>query len=191
MIITLIIILCCLCSSSVFLYLVIRFLHRVWWIPSRIRRKMSSQGIQGPPYKFIYGSTKEIASLRNQSMGKPMDNISHDIFPRLQPHVYSWTRIYGKNFLNWHGSKAQLFVTEAELIREILSNKEGAYPKMEPEGSAKKLLGEAIITNEGENWAKVRKLANHTFHADSLKVSLLTASSLISLPIYMLSYNIA
>lgn len=61
---------------------------------------------------------------------------------------------------------------------------------MAPEGSAKKLLGEAIITNEGEKWAKVRKLANHTFHADSLKVSLLTASSLISHPIYMLSYSI-
>lgn len=46
------------------------------------------------------------------------------------------------------------------------------------EGYAKKLLGEALITNEGEKWAKVRKLANHTFHAESLKVS--TTVSVIS-----------
>lgn len=51
-------------------------------------------------------------------------------------------------------------------------NRDGAFPKMEMEGYAKKLLGEALITNEGEKWAKIRKLANHTFHAESLKVGL-------------------
>lgn len=76
------------------------------------------------------------------------------------------------NFLNWHGSQAQLFVTEPELIKEILMNREGFYPKMEMEGHAKNLLGESLITNEGEKWAKIRKLANHTFHAESLKVYL-------------------
>nr|GEV53292.1 cytochrome P450 CYP749A22-like [Tanacetum cinerariifolium] len=75
----------------------------------------------------------------------------------------------GKNFINWHGSEAQIFVTEPELVKEVLNNREGAYPKMEVDGFAKKLLGEALITNEGEKWAKVRKLANHTFHAESLK----------------------
>lgn len=161
-----------LCISSIgLLYLLwslVRFFYKVWWIPSQITIIMSSQGVQGPPYKFIYGNTKEITAMRNQSMGKAMD-ISHDIFPRIQPHVYSWTKIYGMNFLNWHGSQAQLFVTEPELIKEIMTNKEGAYPKMEMEGYAKKLLGEALITNEGEKWAKVRKLANHTFHSESLK----------------------
>lgn len=80
--------------------------------------------------------------------------------------------VTGRNFINWHGPEAQLFVTEPELIKEILNNKEDAYPKMEMQGYAKKLLGEAIITNEGEKWAKIRKLANHTFHANSLKVSI-------------------
>lgn len=76
------------------LWRTIRFFHKVWWIPSQIRIIMSSQGIQGPPYKFIYGNTKEITAMRKLSMGNPMD-ISHDIFPRIQPHVYSWTKIYG------------------------------------------------------------------------------------------------
>lgn len=79
----------------------------------------------------------------------------------------------GRNFINWHGPEAQLFVTEPELIKEILNNKDDAYPKMEMEGYAKKLLGDAIITNEGEKWAKIRKLANHAFHANSLKVSII------------------
>ncbi|CAL5354966.1 unnamed protein product [Camellia sinensis] len=162
----LIILLSCLCVYL--LWTLIRFVHKVWWTPMRIQSIMRSQGIKGPPYRFPHGSTKEITSMRSQSMGKHME-ISHDIFPRIQPHVYSWTKIYGTNFLNWHGPQAQLFVTEPELIKEILNNKEGAYPKMDMEGYAKKLLGEALITNEGEKWAKIRKLANYTFHAESLK----------------------
>ncbi|XP_057481479.1 cytochrome P450 CYP749A22-like [Actinidia eriantha] len=146
-----------------------RFVHKVWWTPMSIQSKMSSQGIKGPRYRFPHGSIKEIASMRSQSMDKPMEEISHDLFPRIQPHVYSWMKIYGMNFLNWHGPQAQLFVTEPELIKEVLNNREGAYPKMDVDGITKKLLGEALITNEGESWAKIRKLANHTFHADSLK----------------------
>ncbi|XP_059655648.1 cytochrome P450 CYP749A22-like isoform X2 [Cornus florida] len=143
-------------STSLCLYLLwnlISFLHKVWWKPIRIQNMLSSQGIKGPRYKFPHGSTKDIINMRSQSMAKPMD-ISHDIFPRIQPHVYAWTKIYGMNFLNWHGSKAQLFVTESELIKEILNDKEGAYPKMDLDGFAKKLLGEALMTNEGEKWEK-------------------------------------
>ncbi|KAM3269273.1 cytochrome [Capsicum chacoense] len=147
----------------------IKFLYSVWWMPLHIQNRMSSQGIKGPPYSFPHGNTKDISLMRSQTMDKPMVDISHDIFPRIQPHVYAWKRMYGRNFLTWHGSKPYLFVTEPELIKEILANKEDTYPKMDMEGYAKKLLGEALITNEGEKWAKVRKVANHTFHAESLK----------------------
>ncbi|KAK3039786.1 hypothetical protein RJ639_027099 [Escallonia herrerae] len=142
-------------SSSLRLFLLwtfARFLHKVWWTPTRIQNMMSLQGIKGPSYRFPHGNTKVISDMRAQSMGKPME-IMHDVFPRIQPHVYSWTQIYGMNFLNWHGSQAQLFVTEPQLIKEILNNREGAYPKMDMEGYAKKLLGEALITNEGEKTA--------------------------------------
>ncbi|GAA0167372.1 oxygenase [Lithospermum erythrorhizon] len=161
-----------------FMWLLVKFLHKVWWTPTRIQRIMRTQGIKGPSYTFPHGNTKEISQLRSETMGKPMDTISHDISSRIQPHVYTWKNIYGMNFLTWHGTQAQLFVTDPELIKQVLMNKEGAYPKMDVEGYAKKLLGEAIITNEGEKWAKVRKLANHTFHAESLKsmVPKMTAS---------------
>uniref|UniRef100_A0A1W7HBV4 Cytochrome P450 n=1 Tax=Scoparia dulcis TaxID=107240 RepID=A0A1W7HBV4_SCODU len=151
-----------------FLQNLFRFFHKVWWTRIRLQAAMSSQGISGPPYKFPHGNAKEISNMRSQSMEKSMD-ISHDIFPRIQPHIYSWTKTYGMNFLSWHGSQGQFFVTEPELVKEILMNRDGAFPKMDMEGYAKKLLGEALITNEGEKWAKIRKLANHTFHAESLK----------------------
>ncbi|KAL8549265.1 hypothetical protein ACS0TY_008204 [Phlomoides rotata] len=73
----------------------IRFLHKVWWKPTRLQTLMSSQGIRGPSYRFPHGNTKQISNMRSQSMEKPMD-ISHDIFTRIQPHVCAWTKAYGK-----------------------------------------------------------------------------------------------
>ena len=64
-------------------------------------------------------------------------------------------------------------MTEPEFIKEVLNNKEKTYPKRETEGYVKKLLGEGLVTiPEGEKWGKRRKLANHAFHAEGLKVSL-------------------
>ncbi|KAH7515799.1 hypothetical protein FEM48_Zijuj10G0064700 [Ziziphus jujuba var. spinosa] len=75
----------------------------------------------------------------------------------------------GKNYLQWYGTVAQLVVTESELIKEILSNKDGAFPKFETQPLVKKLLGDGLVNNEGEMWAKLRRLANHAFHGESLK----------------------
>ncbi|KAL1556598.1 cytochrome P450 CYP749A22-like protein [Salvia divinorum] len=98
-----------------------------------------------------------------------ISHYEHHLFPRLHPHVYAWTKVYGRNFICWDGSKCQLFVTEPKLSKEILMNREGAFPKMDMEGCLKKLVGEALTTNEGLKWAKVRKLADRSFHAESLK----------------------
>lgn len=101
-------------------------------------------------------------------MSRPMDYLSHNIFPRLQPHLYSWLNIYGKNFLNWYGPRAQFVVTQVDFVKETMI-KDQAYPKMDPEWFAKKLLGDGIVTSKGKKWAKHRRLANHAFHAESLK----------------------
>ncbi|KAK4479838.1 hypothetical protein RD792_015380 [Penstemon davidsonii] len=129
---------------------------------------MESQGIKGPPYKFIHGSTKEIIKFNKEIRNTSMD-LSHDIFPRIQPHLHAWMRLYGNNFLTWVGTQPHIFVTEPELIKEILTNKEGTYQKTKIKRYLKRLLGDGVVVAEGEKWVKLRKLANHAFHGDSLK----------------------
>ncbi|KAK3027260.1 hypothetical protein RJ639_041206 [Escallonia herrerae] len=150
------------------LLIAIWFLYKVWWTPSRIQNVMRLQGIKGPSYKFLYGSTKEILRMRKESRSNPM-RLSHDIYPRIQPHVYSWIKLYGKNFLYWLGPQARLVVTEPELIKEILNNKDGACAKPKVQGYMKKLVGDGLGVTEGEKWSKLRKLANHAFHSENLK----------------------
>ncbi|KAM5567456.1 hypothetical protein ABKV19_015504 [Rosa sericea] len=128
---------------------------------------MASQGIKGPPYTLVHGNTKQVANMYKEAMSKPLD-LSHDIVPVVLPHVHAWSSIYGKNFLQWQGTRAQLVVTEPELCKEIFNNKDGAYPK--PTSLVPKiLLGNGLPLLEGEKWAKSRKLANHAFHGESLK----------------------
>ncbi|KAL1826971.1 hypothetical protein ACET3Z_005383 [Daucus carota] len=144
-------------------------LNKLWLTPIRKQRFLRQQGIKGASYKFLHGNTKEILSMRRQSMATPMDCLSHNLFPKLQPHFYSWLKIYGKNFLTWFGPRPELFVTEVEYIKEIM-NKVQDYPKIDMStGFVKVLLGDGLVTAKGKKWANQRKLVNQVFHADSLK----------------------
>ncbi|KAB2600639.1 cytochrome P450 CYP749A22-like [Pyrus ussuriensis x Pyrus communis] len=149
--------------------LLIKIFHKLWWTPTRLQKLMALQGITGPPYRLIHGNTKEITDMIKEAMSRPK-NLSHDVFSVVQPHIHSWTQIYGKNYLQWIGSKAQLIVTDPELCKEILNNKDRAYPKIETPYFEKKLFGDGLLTTtKAEKWAKLRKLATHAFHGESLK----------------------
>lgn len=196
-------------SSSLCLYFflaLIRLVNKLWWTPIRIQHQMRSQGITGPSYRFVCGSTKKILNMRNEATSRPMD-LSNDILSKVQPHVHSWINKYGnqkkikiknsnfvlvnftifdhfsfsyippllfgagKNYLQWYGTQPQLVITEPELIKEIMNNRDKVYPKEEVVGYVKKLFGDGLaVTTEGEKWAKMKKLANHAFQAESLKV---------------------
>ncbi|XP_058193595.1 cytochrome P450 CYP749A22-like [Rhododendron vialii] len=154
----------------IFLLVVLfRLLHEVWWTPVRIQHIMASQGVKGPSYRFLHGNTKEIIHMKEESISSAMDFSSHDVFPRIMPHIHAWKQLYGKNYLIWHGPQAQLVVTEFELIKEILNNKDGTYIKAKVDVFSKKLLGDGIVLSEGKRWSKLRKIANHAFYAESLK----------------------
>ncbi|KAL3739018.1 hypothetical protein ACJRO7_020432 [Eucalyptus globulus] len=160
--------------SSLFLFLVLwslaKLLHKLWWNPLRIQRMMAQQGITGPPYRFLHGSTKETIKMHMEARNTPMSNLSHDIFPKIQPQINKWIGTYGRNYLSWLGPQAQLVITEPELVKEVLLNRDKTYPKTGNRGFPKKLLGDGLAsTPGGEKWAKKRKLANRAFHGESLK----------------------
>lgn len=83
-------------SISLFIIalILLRFTYKVIWKPFRIQSAMRRQGITGPSYKLIHGSTKEAMFLKQQAAKGPME-LSHDIFPRIHPSFYAWMKIYG------------------------------------------------------------------------------------------------
>ncbi|KHG14554.1 Cytochrome P450 protein [Gossypium arboreum] len=155
----------CLCLFVALLYV----LYKYWWVPHRVQFIMNSQGIRGPPYEFIHGNNKEALQMQKEASSKPMA-LTHDIFPRVMPYDYSCIKKYGKNYLSWNGVRAQLVITDPELVKEVLKNSEKAFSKPKPLYFFKKLLGDTIPTINSEKWARHRKLANHAFHGESLKI---------------------
>ncbi|KAL7110418.1 hypothetical protein ACP275_05G025100 [Erythranthe tilingii] len=150
-----------------FFSLLAKFLHRVWWAPLRTQYAMELQGIKGPSYKFIRGNIVEISSMKSNSMRGNME-LNHDIFSRTMPHFYTWINIYGKVFYFWNGEKAELVITEPELVKEVL-NKSESYSRTDADKYMRKIIGDGIVASEGEKWVKLRKLANQAFHAENLK----------------------
>ncbi|XVF43269.1 hypothetical protein PTKIN_Ptkin02bG0026700 [Pterospermum kingtungense] len=158
-------------GGSLCLYLLIALiyvLYKYWWIPHRIHFILNSQGITGPPYEFIHGNNKSTIEMNKEALSKPMV-LTHEIFPRVLPHIYSRIKTYGKNYLNWNGVRAQLVITEPELIKEVLKNSEKAFPKRKPTYFLSKILGNGLATTETEKWHSQRKLADYAFHGESLK----------------------
>ncbi|KAH6798678.1 hypothetical protein C2S51_035162 [Perilla frutescens var. frutescens] len=146
-----------------------RLIYKLWWKPIRIQNILRSQGIKGPSYKFMHGNTKEILKMNKEAISSSYELSQHDVFPRIFPHFNAWIKLYGNNFLIWMGDRPQIVVTELDLVKEIVTNKEGTFTKIKPVDYMKRLLGDGLVVAEGEKWSKLRKLANHAFHGDCLK----------------------
>ncbi|MBA0727054.1 hypothetical protein Golax_002836 [Gossypium laxum] len=86
-------------ASSLTLFL-LKFLHKYWWIPFKIQRALSLQGIKGPPYEFIHGNNKASTRFRYEALSKPMASLTHDIVPRVIPQIHSWINTYGDDDLH-------------------------------------------------------------------------------------------
>ncbi|CAI9278802.1 unnamed protein product [Lactuca saligna] len=147
----------------------IKFLYKVWWKPIWIQSKMRSHGINGPPYRFLHGNTKEIMNIKKSTDRKPMEGLGLHIGPKVQPHIFSWINTYGNTFVCWNGPKPELVITDLDIMKEVMNDKSGAFPKDDVEGYFKILLGDGLVVSSGEKWIKMRKLANHVFHANSLR----------------------
>ncbi|KAH1030785.1 hypothetical protein J1N35_042959 [Gossypium stocksii] len=130
--------------------------YKYWWIPHRVQFIMNSQGIRGPPYEFIHGNNKEAAQMLMEASTKPMA-LTHNIFPRVTPHVYSWINKY-----------------DPELVNEVLKNGEKAFPKPKASYLFDKLLHDDFGSTKSEKWARLRKLTRYAFHGESLKVIIAT-----------------
>ncbi|XVE74383.1 hypothetical protein DITRI_Ditri12bG0012500 [Diplodiscus trichospermus] len=145
-------------------------LYKYMWIPYRIQYMQNSQGIKGPPYEFIHGNNKATIQMKREALSKPMP-LTHEIFPRVMPHVHSWINTYGKVFLTWNGIKALLVITESETVKEVLKNNEKAFPKRKSSYFLNKIMGDGLSTTatESEKWQRQRKLANYAFNGESLK----------------------
>ncbi|OMO99526.1 Cytochrome P450 [Corchorus capsularis] len=146
----------------------LKLLYVIWWRPKTIEKKLWKQGIQGYPYKLIHGNIKELIKFAEETESKPMEEQPHDILPRLNPLLHHLVSTYKKSFVIWYGTNPRVVIMEPNLIKEILENKSGDFPKPEI-NSFTQLFVTGLASYNGHKWAKHRKIMNPAFHFEKIK----------------------
>ncbi|XP_062228312.1 cytochrome P450 709B2-like [Phragmites australis] len=140
------------------------------WRPYAVARAFARQGVRGPAYRFFVGNNEEAKAMRAATSGETLDLRSHDFIPRVLPHCRKWMSHYGKVFLSWTGSTPTLFVGDYDMVKRILSDRAGLYGKTDPGPDIMALLGMGLVFNEGDDWARHRRVVHPAFAMDKLKM---------------------
>ncbi|CAN6179347.1 unnamed protein product [Urochloa humidicola] len=144
-------------------------LRHLVWRPYAVARAFARQGIHGPPYRFFYGNSSEAKAMIAAAGSDVLDRSSHDIVPRVMPHYRSWTSRHGKVFVSWSGARPTLCAGTYDMVKRVLSDKSGLYPKPDPGPTILSLLGMGLVFTEGEIWARHRRVVHPAFAMDKLK----------------------
>ncbi|KAK9274975.1 hypothetical protein L1049_022232 [Liquidambar formosana] len=156
-------------ASSLFLVLccAVRISYFIWWKPKWLEKQLRQQGIKGTPYKLMIGDMKDFVRLITESWSKPI-NLNHQIVPRVDPFTLNNVQKYGKISMCWTGTTPRLIIKEPEMMKEVLSNKLGHFSKP-PLNPLILILSRGLTSQEGEKWAKHRRIINPAFHLEKLK----------------------
>ncbi|KAI3698684.1 hypothetical protein L2E82_42415 [Cichorium intybus] len=146
-----------------------RFFNWIWLKPKKMDKFLRKQGLNGNPYKFLFGNMKEMVQMTADAKLKPI-NITDDIVPRIMPFIQNAAKTYGKgkSFFTWMGPLPLVHITEPALIREILA-KYSQFQKQKGGNPLSRLLARGLVDVEADQWEKHRKIINPAFHVEKLK----------------------
>ncbi|CAI9095927.1 OLC1v1031965C1 [Oldenlandia corymbosa var. corymbosa] len=140
--------------------------YSVYLKPKKLEKLLRQQGIKGTSYNPIHGDNLVMQEMANEALSKPM-SLNHNIVPRVNPFVDQMVQKYGNICLCWRGTRPTLIIAEAELMKMILSDKDGLIQKP-PANPFVALLSLGLSNLEGQKWAKRRRLINPAFHHQKL-----------------------
>ncbi|KAJ1258372.1 hypothetical protein BS78_10G070300 [Paspalum vaginatum] len=140
------------------------------WRPHAVARAFARQGVRGPRYRFFLGNVREVKAMLAAAGGATLDRSSHDIVPRVMPHLRAWASRYGKVFLWWKGSAPMLCLGSYDMVKRVLSDKAGLYAKPDPQPVFMSLMGLGLVFAEGDDWARHRRVVHPAFAMDKLKM---------------------
>ena len=71
-----------------------KVLNWLWLKPKKLERILKEQGLQGTPYRILFGDSKEMYKMQMEAKSKPL-NLSDDIAPRVSAFVHQTVNKYG------------------------------------------------------------------------------------------------
>ncbi|KAH8939641.1 hypothetical protein BDL97_15G045900 [Sphagnum fallax] len=165
-------------------YIVVGMVDKFVITPMRIKRIMNRQGVKGPYSHLFLGNMPEFIALAKAEEEKDMKTGDYDIVSHILPFYVQNCQAYGKSYLWWFGWEPRMTITDLDLIKQVLTNKDHVFTKSQiMVRSTKPVIGKGLVTTNGEEWALHRRIVNPAFHHENLKEMVVTmeksASSMV------------
>ncbi|KAF8719800.1 hypothetical protein HU200_024557 [Digitaria exilis] len=154
---------------------VIRLLHRFLWVPYRLQRRFTRQGIVGPPRRLLSGNAAEFRALLAAAAARPgaalLASFHHHggVVARAVPHYHEWSSRYGTPFVYWFGPRPRMVVSDPEIVKAVMTDSTGAFDKSGSGGGNPQLIGEGLVGLTGEAWARHRRVISPAFNMERVK----------------------
>lgn len=174
---------------SVIITSLLKFVYSFIWVPHRIQCHFKEQGVSGPGYRLITGNSAEIRRLFIEAQSQPISPVDHDILHRTAPLYHKWSRMYGKTFLYWFGSKPRLAISDPDMIKEVLTDTSGSFDKIGFNPLSRQLFGQGLVGLTGDKWSIHRRITNQAFNMERVKVTTqLFLLALVFISLFLILY---
>ncbi|KAI7724660.1 hypothetical protein M8C21_006394 [Ambrosia artemisiifolia] len=146
-----------------------KILNMVWVRPKKLEKYLRNQGFGVNKYKFFFGDVKELDMLVQKSKSKHINiDDETEVLPHIEAFNLQYLQKYGKSFITWIGWNPRVNIMDPAIINELLMNLYD-FHKLRPNPMLEKFLKPGLVSLEGDQWTKRRKLINPAFHVDKLK----------------------
>jgi PHYB activation tagged suppressor 1 len=70
----------------------------------------------------------------------------------------------------WNGATPNVCLADVNVVRQVLFDRTGLYPKNLMNPHVTRLLGKGLVLTDGDEWKRHRKVVHPAFNMDKLKV---------------------
>ncbi|XP_024960755.1 cytochrome P450 CYP72A219-like [Cynara cardunculus var. scolymus] len=143
-----------------------KVLNWAWLKPKKLEKWLRDEGYKGNSYKVVVGDMEELSTMMMEAKSKAMP-ITHDITSHVLPFDHHIISKYGKRSFMWFGPTPRIYITDPELIKEILW-RPNEFQKPHPEPIRDSIIA-GLLASEGRKWTKHRQIINPAFHLQNIK----------------------
>nr|CAB3458725.1 unnamed protein product [Digitaria exilis] len=143
---------------------------RLVWRPRAMERRLWAQGLRGPGYGFFHGNLRDMRRLRAGGAAVKLDVGDHDYIPIVLPEFREWIPRYGRVFLYWLGTTPNICVADYAVVKKVLADRTGMFPKNRMNASVLRLFGDGIVLINGDDWKRHKRVVHPAFNMDKLKM---------------------
>ncbi|KAK9071515.1 hypothetical protein SSX86_010084 [Deinandra increscens subsp. villosa] len=145
-----------------------KMINMVWLRPKQLEKILKNQGFNGNKYRLLFGDMKEFSMMFQQSKSRHINiDDGEEVPSQVVPFHHHSLQKHGRSYITWMGWNPRVTIMDPDLIKEILT-KFTNFQKTRSNPLVK-LIATGLVTYEGDQWVKNRKLINPAFHVEKLK----------------------